>query len=91
MVDSITKAIKSPKIKVWLGLVISSAFIALALFLSAGTINYWQAWIYLGVGAVSGVPSRFTPCGVAAVLANAAGSAEAEAAEVRWHLVPGVF
>jgi protein-S-isoprenylcysteine O-methyltransferase Ste14 len=25
------------------------------LFLSAGTINYWQAWVYLGVAAVTGI------------------------------------
>lgn len=40
----------------WLWLVISFVLIGLALFLSAGTINYWQAWVYLGVGAVSCVP-----------------------------------
>jgi hypothetical protein len=26
------------------------------LFVSAGTIDYWQAWIYLGVNAVASVP-----------------------------------
>jgi len=46
---------KNPKAKMWLALVISFVLIALALFISAGTINYWQAWAYLGVVAVCGV------------------------------------
>jgi protein-S-isoprenylcysteine O-methyltransferase Ste14 len=46
----------NPKVKAWLSLIVSSALIGLALFLSAGTIQYWQAWVYLGVGAVSSVP-----------------------------------
>jgi protein-S-isoprenylcysteine O-methyltransferase Ste14 len=46
---------KSPKAKMWLGLVMTSVLIGLALFLSAGTINYWQAWVYLGVSSVSSV------------------------------------
>ena len=40
----------------WLWLIISFVVIGLALFLSAGTINYWQAWVYLAVGAASSVP-----------------------------------
>ena len=40
----------------WLRLVISFILIGLALFLSAGTINYWQAWLYLGVGVASSIP-----------------------------------
>ena len=47
---------KNPKSKMWLSLIISFVFIGLAVFLSAGTINYWQAWVYLGVGAASSVP-----------------------------------
>jgi protein-S-isoprenylcysteine O-methyltransferase Ste14 len=47
---------KNPKAKMWLWLIISFVLIGLALFLSAGTINYWQAWAYLGVGAASSVP-----------------------------------
>lgn len=47
---------KNPKIKAWLWLVVSYLFIACALFLSAGTLNYWQAWAYLCVGAISSVP-----------------------------------
>jgi protein-S-isoprenylcysteine O-methyltransferase Ste14 len=41
---------------VWLSLVVSFILIALAIFLAAGTIDYWQAWVYLAVGAVTGVP-----------------------------------
>lgn len=40
----------------WLTTVTTSVLIALALFLSAGTIDYWQAWAYLGVSAMSSVP-----------------------------------
>ncbi|MGZ6249312.1 MAG: hypothetical protein ACXWMC_06840 [Syntrophales bacterium] len=46
---------KNPKAKMWFELIIASVLIGLALFLSAGTINYWQAWVYLGISAVSGV------------------------------------
>ena len=44
---------KNPEAKMWFLLVIAFVIIGSALFLSAGTINYWQAWVYLGVGAVS--------------------------------------
>lgn len=47
---------KSPEGRMWLWFVISSALIGLALFVSAGTVKYWQAWVYLGVGAASSVP-----------------------------------
>ena len=50
------EAMKNQKIRVWLWLVVSFLLIALAIFLAAGTIDYWQAWVYLGVGAVSCVP-----------------------------------
>lgn len=46
---------QNPKAKMWSGLVIFFVLFALALFLSAGTIHYWQAWAYLGAGTVSGV------------------------------------
>lgn len=46
---------KNPEAKMWFLLVIAFVIIGSALFLSAGTINYWQAWVYLGVGAVSSV------------------------------------
>src|SRR6516225_3692268 len=44
------------KIRVWLWLVVSFILIGIAIFLAAGTIDYWQAWVYLGVGAVTIVP-----------------------------------
>jgi protein-S-isoprenylcysteine O-methyltransferase Ste14 len=47
---------ENPKVRMWLWLVVSFILIALALFLSAGTLNYWQAWAYLCVGAVSSIP-----------------------------------
>jgi protein-S-isoprenylcysteine O-methyltransferase Ste14 len=40
----------------WLILAVSFAVIALALFLAAGTIAYWQAWVYLAVGALTQIP-----------------------------------
>jgi hypothetical protein len=46
---------RDPKTKAWLSLVVSFALITPALFLSAGTIQYWQAWLYLAVGVVSSV------------------------------------
>jgi protein-S-isoprenylcysteine O-methyltransferase Ste14 len=46
---------QSAKAKMWLMLVIGVVAIGLALFLSAGTIRYWQAWIYLAVGALTSV------------------------------------
>lgn len=39
----------------WSELVIAYVIIGSGLFLLAGTINYWQAWVYLGVGAVLSV------------------------------------
>ena len=56
MAGAFIKVVKNPKAKVWLWLIISFVVIGLALFLSAGTINYWQAWVYLAVGAASSVP-----------------------------------
>jgi protein-S-isoprenylcysteine O-methyltransferase Ste14 len=49
----------NPKTKMWLLLVVASVLIGLTLFLVAGTINYWQAWVYLGVNAVSSVLLTF--------------------------------
>jgi len=46
---------KNPKAKMWFAFVMATVLIGLTLFLSAGTTNYWRAWLYLGVGAVSGV------------------------------------
>jgi protein-S-isoprenylcysteine O-methyltransferase Ste14 len=46
---------KTAEQKIWLQAGSTSILIALALFLSAGTIDYWQAWVYLGVNTVSSV------------------------------------
>lgn len=40
----------------WFEIVIIFAFMGSALFLSAGTINYWQAWVYLGEVTISSIP-----------------------------------
>jgi protein-S-isoprenylcysteine O-methyltransferase Ste14 len=37
----------------WLKLVVTLVVMGFVLFLAAGTFNYWQAWIFLGVGAVA--------------------------------------
>jgi protein-S-isoprenylcysteine O-methyltransferase Ste14 len=47
---------KNPRVKAWLSLIVSFVLMGLTLFLSAGTIQYWQAWVYIVVGAVSSVP-----------------------------------
>jgi protein-S-isoprenylcysteine O-methyltransferase Ste14 len=47
---------KNPEAKLGLEVVAISVFIGLAVFLSAGTIDYWQAWVYLGANGVSSVP-----------------------------------
>ncbi len=39
-------------IKTVLGFLFLMLMLALALFVPAGTLNYWQAWVYLGVWAV---------------------------------------
>ncbi len=46
---------KDPDAKMWSGLVAAFVLIALAIFLSAGTLNYWQGWLYMVVGVVSSV------------------------------------
>lgn len=46
---------KNPKAKLWVMTLLSFVFIALAIFLSAGTIDYWQAWVYLAVTVVTSV------------------------------------
>lgn len=46
---------KDRETEAWVSLVVFQAVIALALFISAGTLSYWQAWTYLGVGAMTSV------------------------------------
>jgi protein-S-isoprenylcysteine O-methyltransferase Ste14 len=45
----------NPQMKIWRQVVVSIGFIGLVLFLCAGTIRYWQAWIYLAVVGVASV------------------------------------
>lgn len=45
----------NPRTQMWLLLLIATMIIAVALFLLAGTTNYWQAWLYLVVNAVSSI------------------------------------
>jgi protein-S-isoprenylcysteine O-methyltransferase Ste14 len=40
---------KSLEAKAWLALVILAAAMALLLFVPAGTIRYWQAWVYVAI------------------------------------------
>jgi protein-S-isoprenylcysteine O-methyltransferase Ste14 len=46
----------NPKTKLWLSFILSYIPIAFALLLSAGTISYWQAWVYLVVGILTSTP-----------------------------------
>jgi protein-S-isoprenylcysteine O-methyltransferase Ste14 len=46
----------NPKAKVWILTFISFVVIAIGLLLSAGTLNYWQAWAYLGATAATSIP-----------------------------------
>jgi protein-S-isoprenylcysteine O-methyltransferase Ste14 len=48
-----TKSKMKSKAKIWLWFAVTFILIGIAQFLSAGTINYWQEWVYLGVGTVS--------------------------------------
>lgn len=47
---------KNSKVKAWFQFAITLVVIGLVLFISAGTINYWQAWICLLVVAVTSIP-----------------------------------
>jgi protein-S-isoprenylcysteine O-methyltransferase Ste14 len=39
----------SVNMKAWIGIIILALIMALLLFLPAGTIHYWQAWVFLAV------------------------------------------
>ncbi len=39
----------NPNTKAWLGLMFLAVSMSLVLFISAGTVRYWEAWVYLGV------------------------------------------
>lgn len=40
---------KNLKAKAWLALVVLSAVMGLLLFVPAGSVHYWQAWVYLSI------------------------------------------
>jgi len=46
----------TPEQKLWLQFVVGFAVIAVTLFVCAGTIDYWQSWLYLAVAAVTSIP-----------------------------------
>src|SRR5690348_3525993 len=48
--------VKSPEARMWRLTAISTVLIALALFLSAGTVVYWQAWVYLVLVVLTAIP-----------------------------------
>ena len=50
---------KNLKAKVWVLTFASFALIGVALFLSAGTIDYWQAWVYLCITAATSGPLAY--------------------------------
>ncbi len=47
--SSVTGGMKTVNRKAWLGLTFLAVSMGLLLFLAAGTIRYWQAWVYLAV------------------------------------------
>lgn len=47
---------KNPRSKMWLQASVTFILIAVAVFVPAGSIDYWQAWIYLAVTVASSVP-----------------------------------
>jgi protein-S-isoprenylcysteine O-methyltransferase Ste14 len=47
--------VDTQRTKAWIGLVVTFALIAVALFVCAGTVWYWQAWVYLGVSGASSI------------------------------------
>ncbi|MDE2213153.1 MAG: isoprenylcysteine carboxylmethyltransferase family protein [Patescibacteria group bacterium] len=47
---------KNPKAKLWSSFLFGFLIIVFLLLLSAGTLNYWQAWVYLAVGFVTSIP-----------------------------------
>lgn len=46
----------SPKIRLWLSFLVFIAIIMLVLLITAGTVAYWQAWVFLGVSIATSTP-----------------------------------
>lgn len=47
--------------KAWANLVVVTVIIGLLLFVPAGTIHYWQAWVYLGIYFIASFFDYFLP------------------------------
>ena len=47
--------------RAWLALVVVTVVMCALLFGSAGTIRYWQAWVYVAIFAVASVPTSVYP------------------------------
>jgi len=87
---------QNPKARAWFGAVITFVIVGLAIFLSAGTIHYWQAWVYLGVLIATSIPITLYITNDPILLANrTTGGPTVEQrpiqTKVRWHLIPGIF
>jgi len=63
---------KNPPAKLWRQFVASLIVIGAALFGAAGTLDYWQAWLFLVVVAVSCVPVTLLMAGNAKLTENRA-------------------
>src|SRR6185369_8933723 len=44
-------AMRNLEAKAWLALAVLTGVMALLLFVPAGTLHYWQAWVYLAIFA----------------------------------------
>src|SRR5262249_56304149 len=42
-------AMKSLRVRAWFALAVLAAVMGLLLFVPAGTVHYWQAWVYLSI------------------------------------------
>src|SRR5579863_6168838 len=43
------QVMKHPQTKAWIGVIVVGLVMALLLFVAAGTLRYWQAWLFLVV------------------------------------------
>jgi len=46
---------KDPRAKAWLVVVVKGVLVGSALFLAAGTLSYWQGWIFVGIALAANV------------------------------------
>src|ERR1041385_9531187 len=45
----VSDAMKNLRTKAWLALAVLAVVMGLLLFVPAGTVHYWQAWVYLSI------------------------------------------